>query len=164
MTCQSKPFRFTNTSIESLPNNRDQVIYKDTQLAHLGILVSLRSKSFFVQATYQGRSTRHTIGKFPYITVDEARKKGTTILARIFNGDNPNDARRAERELQKLTLAEAFKLYKETRTSTKERTLSDYEGALKRYFRDWLNKPLVEVTPQMILKRAKSSTHKAIVP
>ena len=80
MTTQCDPFRFTNTAIDALPNQKEQVIYKDSQLSQLGILVGMRTKSFFIQASYHGRPIRHSLGKFPFMSVEEARKKGVKVL------------------------------------------------------------------------------------
>ncbi len=105
MTTQLKSFRFTNNAIGELPHPKGQAIYKDTQLTYLGVLVGVRCKSFFIQASSQGRPIRHSLGKFPYMSVEEARKKGMAVLAKIFNGENPNALRKSERELSKFTLA-----------------------------------------------------------
>jgi integrase len=153
MTTQIKPFRFTNNAIGELPNQKKQIIYKDTKLTHLGLLVGVRSKSFFIQAHAQGRPIRHSIGKFPYLSVEGARKKGMAVLAKIFNGENPNTTRKAERELLKFTLADALDLYIKTHNGLKERTARDYRGTVKRYFGDWLNKPLLWITPELVMKR-----------
>jgi len=39
MTKQYKPIRVTNSVLDSLPNQCGQVIYVDTQLSQLGVLV-----------------------------------------------------------------------------------------------------------------------------
>ena len=99
MTTQCVPFRFTNNAIDALINQKEQVICKDTQLTHLGILVGARTKSFFIQASDQGRPIRHSLGRFPFMSVEETRKKGVKVLGEIFDGQNPNVARRAEKSL-----------------------------------------------------------------
>ena len=153
MTTQCEPFRFTNNAIDALTNQKEQVICKDTQLTHLGILVGARTKSFFIQASYQGRPIRHSLGKFPFMSVEEARKKGVKVLGEIFDGQNPNAARKAETELSKYTLADALDSYIKTHNDLKDRTARDYRGMVKRYFGDWLEKPLLWITPELVLKR-----------
>lgn len=153
MTKQYQPFQFTNTLIEDLPNQSNQVIYKDTQLSYLGILVGARTKSFFIQANYQGHQIRHSLGKFPYITVERARKKGLKVLGEIFDGHDPNAARRAEIKLSQLTLASALDIYIETHNNLKPKTVYDYKGTINRYLGNWLKKPLVWITPERVFKR-----------
>ena len=125
----------------------------DKQLTHLGVLVGVRTKSFFIQASCHSRPIRHALGRFPYLTVEEARKRGMAVLSKIFDGENPNATRRTKQELSKFTLADALDAYVKTHNGMKERTVRDYRGTLTRYFRDWLNKPLVWITPEMVLRR-----------
>ena len=40
MNTQAQPLRFTNSAIGEIPHTKAQVIYKDTQLNHLGLLTS----------------------------------------------------------------------------------------------------------------------------
>jgi len=128
VTRQYKPIRFTNCALESLPNQRDQVIYKDTQLSQLGLLVGARTQSFFIQANYQCRQIRHSLGKFPYMAVEKTRRRGLKVLCKIFDGEDPNAARRTEIELSRFTLANTLDLYIKTHNELKERTIYDYKG------------------------------------
>ena len=87
------------------------------------------------------------------MTVEEARKKGVKVLGEIFDGQNPNATRKAEIELSKYTLADALDSYIKTHNDLKDRTARDYRGMVRRYFGDWLDKPLLWITPELVLKR-----------
>ena len=45
-------------------------------------------KSFIVQYDYKGRSRKVTVGTFPTLTVDQARKKATELLAKVQLGED----------------------------------------------------------------------------
>ncbi len=52
-----------------------------------------------------------------------------------------------------VTLAQAFEDFLEARKSLKPRTVSDYSRAMTKYFGDWLNKPLTQITKDMVERR-----------
>ncbi|MDM7956595.1 site-specific integrase [Blastomonas sp.] len=45
-------------------------------------------KSFIVQYDFEGRSRKVTVGTFPTLTVDQARKKATELLAKVQLGED----------------------------------------------------------------------------
>lgn len=92
-----KQLRFTKSALEALPNalpgKRDD--YQDTEIKSLYLRVTPSGvKTFCVFKRVSGKLERITIGKFPEITVTQARTKATDILASLFKGDNPAEVKR----------------------------------------------------------------------
>ncbi len=90
-------FNFTKQSIEELvsPTDRQRAFYGDTKIAGLQLMVTGNGiKSFKVTRKYHGRLIRVTLGRFPDMTVELARKKASETLLKIADGVNPNDEKR----------------------------------------------------------------------
>ena len=147
-------FRFSNSRIEKIAHpEKGQVIYKDSVQNGVGLLVGKNTKSFFVQGQVQTRTIRHSIGRFPLLTVEIARKRSLKALAQMAEGINPNDQRAASLQLSKIMLNDALDAYISARKSLSPRTARDYRGIIDRYFRDWKSKPIICITPEKIIRR-----------
>lgn len=83
-----------------------------------------------------GKPERITIGKFPTISIDQARKKAMELVSQLAMGESAVAAKR-ENDAKALTLADAVVEYvvKQTRTDDqlplKERTRADYLSMVK---------------------------------
>jgi integrase len=116
---------FTKESLLSLPipDAGKRVVYLDTKAIGLQIRVtSSGAKTFSVYRRIKnGQPERVTLGRFPTMTVEQARKLAARVNAEIEEGSNPAQVKRAHRE--ELTLGELFKEY------------GDRHGAKKRSWR-----------------------------
>ena len=66
----------------------------DGALAHFGVRVQPSGvRSFIVQTRVRGRMRKLTLGRFPEMSLDEARKEAATVLARVWNGEAVAPAR-----------------------------------------------------------------------
>jgi hypothetical protein len=83
---------FTINSLSKLPipdNKRDY--YYDTKLNALGISVFPSStKTFFVYKRVNGKPDRIKLGRFPDMSIEQARKAATECLYKISEGLDPN--------------------------------------------------------------------------
>jgi hypothetical protein len=80
----AKKFVFTKRSIESLPVpvNDSRPEYMDVNTPCLGLRVTKSgAKSFFYSKRISGRKERLTIGQYPAVTVDQARKMVLLLMA-----------------------------------------------------------------------------------
>ena len=70
-------FKFTKTKLESLPPaERGQVEYGDTIVNGLRIRIGTSGvKSFCISRKRNGKFIRATLGRFPDLTIDNARAK-----------------------------------------------------------------------------------------
>lgn len=107
-------FNFTKAALDSLPvpASGKRGYYYDTKMRGLGIsITSNQVKSFLVYRWVNGKPERVTLGRYPDLSIEQARRKTEEINAAIAQGHNPNDKRRAERA--EMTLAELFNEYLE---------------------------------------------------
>lgn len=133
--------------------DKDQVFYRDENLKGFALRVtSTGMKSFVVETRIDGKVKRITLGKYGVITVEEARKQAKTLLGQIARGDNPI-AEKKSNKIKLMTLDSVLSDYLKARKDLKEFTVSDYRNVLRQVMPDWLNKPLINITREMIAKR-----------
>lgn len=133
--------------------DKDQVFYRDENLKGFALRVtSTGMKSFVVETRIEGKVKRITLGKYGVITVEEARKQAKTLLGQIARGDNPI-AEKKSNKIKLMTLDSVLSDYLKARKDLKEFTVSDYRNVLRQVMPDWLNKPLINITREMIAKR-----------
>lgn len=93
-----------------------------------------------------------TLGKYGQITAEEARKQAKTLLGQIARGDNPIEEKKVNK-IKSLTLQDVLNDYLKARKDLKPLTVKDYKGVLKQVMSDWLHKPLINITREMVAKR-----------
>jgi hypothetical protein len=81
-------FNFIKKSLATLRIPKEKIaIYHDTTKHGLKLLVRPTGiKTFVLYRKIQGKPERITIGRFPEITIEQARKKAATLNAKIANG------------------------------------------------------------------------------
>ena len=152
--------KITKTEVEKLivptplgDGKTAQKRYYDTILKGFGVRVtSGGSKAFFIEKLVNKKLRRITLGRYPELTVEQARKQAQKLLGQIAIGIDPI-AERREKKVKSITLKETFAAYLIARKELKPTTLLDYNRLMKQVFSDWLNKPLLEITKDMIAKR-----------
>lgn len=131
----------------------EQKRYYDDKLKGFGIRVtSGGTKAFFVEKLVKYKLKRLTIGHYPELTTEQARREAQILLGRIATGIDPVAEKKA-RKTKEITLAQVFDDYLIARKSLKSTTATDYRRVLKQVLPDWLDKPLIRITKDMIAKR-----------
>ncbi len=127
--------------------------YYDDTMKGFGVRVtSGGTKAFFVEKLVNGKLRRMTIGRYPEITVEQARKEAQKLLGKIATGIDPV-AEKNEKKAKAVTLKNVFADYLNARKSLKATTLADYQRIMEYSFSDWQNKPLLGITKDMVAKR-----------
>jgi integrase len=143
----------TKTTVERLPiPDKGYQIHWDEKLAGFGVRVTPGgAKSFVFQKRINGKEKRITIGRFGELTAEQARKEAVKLAGQIATGGDPV-AEKAHKKLEGTTLRQAFETYMERRT-LKPQTVFDIGRCMKEVYPDWLDKPMVRVTPDRVVKR-----------
>lgn len=129
--------------------------YYDDNLKGFGVRVtSGGTKAFFVEKLIKKKVRRITLGRYPEVSVEMAKKKAQKLLGEIAMGKDPIEEKRAE-ELRNITLNDVFSDYKSARSSLKQKTLIDYEQIINKAFCKWSKKPLLSITKDMVAKHHK---------
>lgn len=154
----SEKLSFTQDRIRSLalPTDMERTDYYDTGCPKLICRVSnTGSKSFVVlKKTSDGKTRRITLGRFPDITVSHARKMAQAVLSDLADGVDPLAEKRKQR-FRSITLNDLFTLYLNDKSDLREASVLDYSKKLHQGFSDWLNKPINEITREMVLAKRK---------
>lgn len=139
---------FTKRTLEALPLpcGAQRVYHYDQTVRGLGLAVSPGGrKTFILYRKIQGRPERITIGRFPDLTVEQARGLASGLNARIAAGENPAADRRAVG--RQTTVGELFEQYLERHLKVHTRRWRDAESTFKLYLAPWQTRPATDIRP-----------------
>src|SRR5262245_24400042 len=97
MSMTSARINFTKAAIQALPipAHGNRAVYHDTQTRGLHVIVTDRGvKTYYVRRKLHGRSERIRLGRFPDLTVEQARGRAGGVHSVFSNGGNPAAVRR----------------------------------------------------------------------
>ena len=125
----------------------------DSEVPGLKIKPQASGAVYIVKAKQRGtrRTVTVTYGKVAALSVREVRRWAKRDLALLSQGINPNTHKKAIAEGEK-TLEQALDEFLMSR-SIKDSTRKSYEQTIRRNLKDWLKRPITEITQQMIIAR-----------
>ncbi len=134
-------FNFTKAAIETLPMpEKGWKYYYDLKVQGLGVGIGTTGKkSFILYRKINGRPERIRLGRYPDLTIEQARWKALELNAEIAKGRSPAD--RIREAKQEMTLGDLFKEYMERRAEFNRRP--DKPRSIYRlYLSGWSNRKL----------------------
>lgn len=139
---------FTKATLENLPlpPTGSRATYHDTRIGGLQLRVTDRGvKTFCVYRRVRfGPPERITLGRFPDLTVEQARTRAQAINAAIAQGENPAEAVREARE--EPTLKAAFDEYLNRYAIPQGRkTVGEMQASFARYLGGLAGKRLSQI-------------------
>lgn len=140
---------FIESFIESLPKAEKgkRSYYKDNKVSSLEIMVTDKgSKSFKVTKKKDGRIIRVTLGKYPDLSIENARKKAHEVSAQIAAGINPNEEK--SKLNQEITFGNLFKEFIERYAKSQKKTWKDDERDINRLCSQWFKRRISTITNQ----------------
>lgn len=145
---------FTQQRIERLPiPEKGRAEYYDIEKTRLVCRVSSTGSKSFVVLKWDGKTAKRvTIGKFPAITVKEARDQHDQILSAMAKGADPVEEKRKQR-FRGITLQELLERYLKDKSDLRPASILDYKKFIREGFQDWLEKPINTITRDMVLAR-----------
>ncbi len=130
-----------------------QAFVRDAELKGFAVRITASgAKSFILEKRINGKVKRLTLGRYPELTVEQARKEAHKLLGHIAVGRNP-PAEKKYKALQGTNLEQAFSDFITARKNLKARTLYDYQRVMKVVFADWQNKAMLDIGKDMVAKR-----------
>ncbi|MBE2967654.1 integrase family protein [Burkholderia cepacia] len=111
-------------------------VLRDKVLCGLCLRVGSRTQTFCIATTVRGQPVRLTLGRWPLITVAQARELALPILRQCRAGDFVKPAR-----IQLPTLRQTLDEYGAAR-KVKASSLQRYRSLLTTHFAEWLDKPV----------------------
>jgi integrase len=127
------------------------VFYWDDKDRGFGVKANPSGLTFIAESRVDSKTRRVKIGNFPTMTPDEARRRAKAHLA-AFSAGTDITAEKRKRRAKGVTLAEVYERFKKER-QPRPKTIEVYDGLIKRCFKDWLTKPLNEITKDMCAQK-----------
>ena len=136
----AKKFNFTKAEIDTLPlpQKGKRNTYQDTKVNGLHLRISSTGiKTFSVfKRIKNGNPERITLGRYPDMTIDQARRKTMEINLAISDGKNPAEAKRKLKS--EFLFSDLFTDYIERHSKPKKKT---WPEDLEKY-KNHIEKPL----------------------
>lgn len=146
-----KNINFIKKTLDSLklPDKNKRHYFYDTKIKGLELMVTEQgTKSFKVYRKFNGKPVRVTLGKYPEMTIENARKEAHRVIADMISGKNPNEEKKNIRT--EITFGEVFEIFMERHSKVMKKTWKADDGEIKRFLFDWFNKKLSTITKQEI--------------
>ncbi|AML50179.1 tyrosine-type recombinase/integrase [Falsihalocynthiibacter arcticus] len=145
--------RLTRRSVDDIPHPESgQAIYRDTMLPGFGVRVGAKSKTYIVEGQVNRRTRRVTIGRADLFPPETARRKALVVLGDMADGVDPTAEKRKD-AADKITVEKAFNKFFDARPDFAKATVENYSRTGFIYLKSWANKPISEITKQMVLKK-----------
>ncbi|MGA7180900.1 MAG: integrase arm-type DNA-binding domain-containing protein [Thiobacillaceae bacterium] len=145
--------KLNKTNVERIPFPASgQVFVRDAELNGFALRVTPGSKSFVVEKRIDRKVKRMTLGRYPELTPEQARREAHKLLGKIATGINPI-AEKLRAQFEGMLLEEAFRDFLATRKSLKPHTVYDYRRLINVAFADWQARPITSITKDMVAKR-----------
>ncbi len=150
-------FPFSMASIEALPIPLEKTqTFKDSKTGSLSLYVTPGgAKTFFVRKRVKGRDERLIIGRYPDVSVEQARKKASVFCGLIADRKDPLEEARKEKQDNK-TFGQHFEEYLERYSKLHKKSWAYDEREINRFVSDWFPKRLSKITKADVeLRHAK---------
>ena len=136
---------FTKTRLVALPAPQDRrVYYHDSKTEALTLCVTpAGTKTFYLYKWASGRPTRVPLGRFPGMSIEQARKQAQVIVAEIAKGNDPQAARQAARHEQ--TVGGLWAFWLEHAKARGVKSWAEYERQYNVFLKPWAGRKLSAV-------------------
>lgn len=144
---------FTVEFLNSLPAAEKGKRYAvhDIKIPQLSIRVTdAGTKSFSMAQRLKDKTIRIVLGKYPAMTIAQARQAAVKQLTELSAGKNPNEGKRQFR--QEKTLGDLFKEYMERYSKKTKRSWIYDEREIPKFLSHWFSRKISDITQQQIRK------------
>ena len=138
-------FPFTKTKLEALPAPvGGRVYHRDNKTEGLTVCVTpAGTKTFYVYKWANGRPVRIPLGRFPTMSIEQARKACQVIVGEVGKGNDPQAARQAARHEQ--TIAGLFAFWLDSHAKLRNKGWPEDERRFNRFLKPWANRKLSSI-------------------
>ncbi len=142
----TKAVNFTKSLLDNLPrpSTGKRTYYKDSQVKGLSLaLQASGARSFYVIKKIAGRSEKIFLGKYPDLSIENARKLANVKLGQIALGINPQEQKRligAE-----MTFGVLFDQYMSRYSKRHKKTWKADEKDMTRFFGHWFKRKISDI-------------------
>lgn len=139
----SHHINFTKAALLRAPNaaKGGKDYYYDTKEKGLVMAVTpAGTKSFYLYKRIDGKPERVLLGRFPDLSVENARKRAANAKGQIAVGENPQKAKRAIRD--EMTFGALFAEYMEKYSKVRKRSWAYDEREVNKFLPHWFNRKI----------------------
>jgi len=147
MVAPNESFNFTKAVLGALPlpPSGKRYSFKDTRVSGLIIRVTANgNKAFQLYQKHQGRPVRVTLGTFPDMTIENARREATKAKGALAGGDNPNVEKNRLRK--EITLKQLFELYMDRYSKVEKKSWAYDEREINKFLSHWFNRKISDIS------------------
>jgi len=138
---------FTKKILDTLPlpPTGKRFSFKDEKAKGLIIRVTANGqKTFQLYQKHQGRPVRVTLGLFPDMTIENARKESAIAKGALAGGNNPNVEKNRLRK--EITLKELFDLYMDRYSRVEKKSWQYDEREINKFLTHWFNRKISDIS------------------
>lgn len=147
MVAPNEKFNFAKKTLLDLPAppKGKRYSYKDERVNGLILRVTdTGAKTFQLYQKHQGRPVRVTLGKFPDMTIENARRAATIAKGALADGTNPNVAKNRLRK--EISLKELFDLYMERYSKIEKKSWAYDQREINKFLSHWFNRKISDIS------------------
>ena len=136
--------KFTKRTIEALElPTKGRLYFYDTEQANLAIcLTAAGGRTFYRTGRVAGKPERIKLGRFPDMSVEQARKAARAVSGDLAKGINPKRKRHAQ-----PTMSDLWECWWEHATAHKRpKSQSEDKRQYEKHLKRWAKRPLKEIT------------------
>ena len=149
---------FTENALKKLPIPKEgekTTIFYDLQIKGLMVMVfPSGNKTFYLSKKIKGKAYKIKIGRFPDVTVINARKKAGNYLTKIANDENPQKEKKSLGS--EATFEDLFKKYLVHHAKQHKKTWEEDERQYNSHLTDWRRKKISSITYVDVRKKINS--------
>lgn len=139
-------------NIKNLPTPTDgkRTYYYDTKVQGLGVMVfPSGTKTFFLYKRIDGKPDKIKLGRFPDMTIEQARKTAYSMINDISIGVNPKEEK--ARQIKAPTLSEIFNDFMDKHSKLHKKTWEEDIYNFNRYLASLANKKAKDITKNIVI-------------
>lgn len=139
----SHHLNFTKAALLKAPaaaKGKKDYYYDEREKGLVMAVTGAGTKTFYLYKRIEGRPERLMLGRFPDMTVEQARKQTTAAKGEIATGANPQKERRAIRD--EMTFGALFTEYLEKYSKVHKRSWSYDEREVNKFLSRWFKRKI----------------------
>jgi integrase len=140
-------FNFTKQTLEklSLSSNNSRAYFYDLKVRGLGVSITSKGTiTFIVYRKISGKPERVTLGRYPDLSIENARNMALEVNSQFAQGKSPaEEKRKAKAELR---FQDVFAHYLEKHAKVHKKSWKNDEDQYKLYLARWKNRKLSTLT------------------
>lgn len=139
----SHRLNFTKAALLKAPNaakGRKDYYYDEREKGLLMAVTPTGTKTFYLYKRIDGRPERLLLGRFPDISIENARKMTASAKGQIATGSNPQKEKRAVRD--EMTFAALFADYMEKYSKVHKRSWAYDEREVNKFLSHWFRRKI----------------------